>query len=135
VTVTFADPEPSGLSTMLGQLIAQNLSRDPSRRRLLRPAVVTIRSTDADVTVSLSFSGDGVAVSNGDAPGANVRVRAESVALLRLAASPLMLGLPSPFDSRGRSVLFDIGRRRIRVRGLVRNLPTVRRLTMLLSAT
>jgi hypothetical protein len=43
--------------------------------------------------------------------------------------------LPSPFDARGRALLLDIATRRVRVRGLARHLPAVRRLTMLLSVT
>jgi hypothetical protein len=135
VTVTYADAEPSGLATMLGQLIEQNLARDPSRRRLLRPAIATIQSTDAGVTVSLRVSGDGVVLSDGGAERPDVVVRADSSALLDLAASPLLFGLPSPFAARGRGLLLDIARRRVRVGGLARHLPAVRRLTMLLSAS
>jgi hypothetical protein len=119
---------------MLGQLIEQNLARDPSRRRLLRPAVATIESTDAEVTVTLRFVDGGVEVADAAAERADVLVRADSAALLDLAASRLLLGLPSPFDARARGLLLDIARRRVRVRGLGRHLPVVRRLTMLLSA-
>jgi hypothetical protein len=135
VIVTYADLEPSGLASMLGQLIEQNLARDPSRRRLLRPTVATIHSTDAEVTVLLRFTGEGVELANGGSGRAHVQVRADSAALLDLAASPLLFGLPSPLDARGRSLLLGIASRRVRVRGLVRHLPAVRRLTMLLSVT
>jgi hypothetical protein len=135
VSVTYGDPEPSGLASMLGRLIEQNLERDPSRRRLLRPAVATVESVDADVTVTLRFTGDRVVLTDGVAADAHVHVRADSAALLALAASPLLWGLPTPLDGRGRVLLLDIGRRRIAIRGLLRHLPTVRRLTMLLSAT
>jgi hypothetical protein len=54
--------------------------------------------------------------------------------LLVLAGVPLRFGLPDVLTSDGRRVVTRILRRRIRVRGLVRHLPTVRRLTMLLSA-
>jgi hypothetical protein len=135
VSVSYGDAEPSGLASMLGRLIEQNLERDPSRRRLLRPAVTTIESVDAAVTVTLRFAGDRVVLTDGGAPDAQVRVRAKSAALLELAASPLLWGLPSPLSGRGRALLADIGRRRIGIRGLLRHLPAVRRLTMLLSAT
>jgi hypothetical protein len=135
VSVSYGDPEPSGLASMLGRLIEQNLERDPSRRRLLRAAVATVESVDADLIVTLRFTGDGVVLTDGTVADADVRVRAPSAALLELARSPLLWGLPSPLDSRGRALLLDVGRRRIEIRGLLRHLPAVRRLTMLLSAT
>lgn len=133
--VTYADPEPNGLASMIGQLIEQNLARDPSRRRLLRPGAASIHATDAEVTVLLRFTGDGVELANGVSGHGSVQVRADSAALLDLAASPLLFGVPSPLDARGRDLLLAIATNRVRVRGLVRHLPAVRRLTMLLSAT
>ncbi len=135
MSVTYRDPEPSGLATMLGQLIEQNLVRDPARSRLLRPSVAVIESTDADVVVTLRFGRDGIVLSGGSDGRAHVHLRTDSAALLDLAASPLRLGFPDPLDARGRRLLKDIARGRIRLRGLVRHLPTARRLTMLLSAT
>jgi len=53
--------------------------------------------------------------------------------LLELAAAPLRFGLPDAFTRDGRALIRDLFTRRIRVRGLIRYLGTVRRLTTLLS--
>ena len=74
-----------------------------------------------------------VLVVDGADPDAEIVVRAESMALLELAAVPLRFGLPDVLTSGGRHMLAAIVRRRIRIRGLLRHLGTVRRLSVLLS--
>jgi hypothetical protein len=134
VSVSYADGEPNGLASLLGELIQQNLQRDPSRHRLLRPGVVAIESTDALVAASLRFGEGSVEVANGMDPAAGVRVRAPGGALLGLAGAPLRFGLPDVASKEGRAVVADIARGRIRVQGLITRAAAVRRLTMLLSA-
>ncbi|TMK35507.1 MAG: hypothetical protein E6G58_09020 [Actinobacteria bacterium] len=125
--------EPSGITALIDGLVRQNLRRDPTRR-LLRADVVTIEAVDADVSVSILPSDGGIAVVDGRDPGARVVVSASSTKLLELAGAPLRFGLPDVFSRAGRAVIGDLLARRIRVRGLVRHLGTVRRLTVLLSA-
>ncbi len=134
MSVTFADDEPNGLSSLLGDLIGQNLQRDPARRRLLQPGVIAIESTDAEVAATLRFSRGSVEVANGADPRAPVRVRASGAALLELAGAPLRFGFPDAASKRGRAVVTDILRGEIRVHGLITRAVAVRRLTMLLSA-
>jgi hypothetical protein len=135
VSVTYADDEPNGLAELLGELIAQNLARDPGRRRYLRPGVVVVESTDHEVAATLRFADGAVEIANGAGEGAHVHIRAKGSALLGLAGAPLRLGLPDALAAEGRAVLGDIVRGHVEVRGLVSRLPAVRRLTMLLSAT
>jgi hypothetical protein len=75
-----------------------------------------------------------VLIHEGEDPWAEIVVRAPSIALLELAATPLRFGLPDVLTADGREVVRQLVTREIRVRGLVRHLGTVRRLTMLLSA-
>lgn len=134
MSVTYADAEPNGLASLLGELIHQNLQRDPSRHRLLQPGTVAIESTDAEVSATLRFSEGSVVVANGAESGADVHVRGAGAALLGLAGAPLRFGFPDAVSTQGRAVVADILRGEIRVRGLVTRAAAVRRLTMLLSA-
>ena len=135
------EPEHGGFRDLVAGLLDANLARDPDRRLLVtRREAVALLATDAGVAVTIQLlpgaaGGPGtVLVHDGEDPWAEVAVHGLSVALLELAATPLRFGLPDALDPDGRRVLRDIARRRIRVRGLVRRLPTVRRITRLLSA-
>jgi len=123
-----------GLVELLASLLRQNLERDPARRRLLRPAVVAIRATDAGSEVTLAL-GEGTAEVRAGAPARpHLRVAGDSVELLELLGAPLRLGLPDPLDARGRAAVRSILARRIRVRGLLRHPVLLTRVTRLLSA-
>ena len=133
-SVTYPDGEPNGLASMLGTLIEQNLARDPGRRRLLRPAVVALTATDADVGVTLRIGGDRVEVANGADPHPHLAVRTDAHRLLDLAGVPLRLGLPDPLTAPGREVTRALLTGRLRVRGLLRHPMRLMRLNRLLSA-
>ena len=125
--------EPSGITELIDGLVRQNLRRDPTRR-LLPGDVVTIEAVDAHVAVSIRPSAGGIVVVDGRDPLARVVVSAASTTLLELAGAPLRFGLPDALTRDGRALIADLLTKRIRVRGLIRHLGTVRRLTMLLSA-
>lgn len=125
--------ESAGITELIDGLVHQNLGRDPSRR-LRRRDVVAIEAVDAGVAVSLRSSDGTILVTDGRDPDARVVVSASSTKLLELAGAPLRFGLPDAFSRDGRTVIRDLLTRRIRVRGLIRHLGTVRRLTTLLSA-
>jgi hypothetical protein len=133
VTVTVVSPEPSGLASMVADLIEQNLARDPGRRALLVPTVAVLDAPDADVTVFLRIRRDDVRVGDGDVPDAHVRIRSDSGRLLDLTTAPLRFGLPDALSPEGRAIVRDVLQRRIRIRGLLRHPLRLARLTKLLS--
>jgi hypothetical protein len=133
VTVTVVGAAPSGLASMLADLLDQNLRRDPARARLLRPSVAVLEAPDADVVVFLRVGADGVRVGDGDVPDAHVRIRADAERLLSLTTVPLRGGLPDGLRPEGRTVLRDLLARRLVVRGLFRHPVRLARLTSLLS--
>jgi hypothetical protein len=133
VNVTVVSPEPSGLASMVADLIEQNLARDPARRALLLPTVAVLDAPDADVTVFLRIRRDGVRVGDGDVPDAHVRIRLDSGRLLDLTTAPLRFGLPDALSPEGRAIVRDLLLRRIRIRGLLRHPLRLARLTKLLS--
>lgn len=125
--------EPSGLASMVADLIEQNLARDPTRTALLRRSVAVLDAPDADVTVFLRIERDGVRVGDGDVPDAHLRIRSDSGRLLDLTTAPLRAGLPDPLRPEGRAIVGDLLRGRIRIRGLLRHPLRLARLTKLLS--
>ena len=133
-TVTFADGEPNGLADLVGRLIASNLERDPERRRLLRPAVVELSASDAEMHATIHVAPGAVTVANGHTTSRpHLWVRADAYDLIELAAAPLRLGLPDVLDARGRAVLRQIARRHVRVSGLLRHPVRLTRFTRLLN--
>ena len=132
-TVTFADADPNGLADLVGRLIASNLEGDPARRRLLRPAVVELSASDANISATIRLSHAGVSISNGSATTPHLRVLADAYDLIELAAAPLRLGLPDVFDARGRAVLRRIATRHVRVSGMLAHPIRLTRFTRLLN--
>ena len=133
MTVTYGDDEPSGLATMVGGLIEQNIERDPSRRRLLRPAVTSITVPDVGVAITVRTGAGSVEVRDGADESAQIAITADSADLLALTSAPLRFGLPDLFDPRGRAVLRNVLSRRVRIRGLLRHPRRLARLSALLS--
>ena len=131
--VTVVGSEPSGLASMVAELIEQNLARDPERRRLLRPSVAVLDAPDAEVNVFLRIDPTGIRVGDGDVPDAHVRIRSDSGRLLDLTTAPLRFGLPDALTPEGRAIVRDLLARRLRIRGLLRHPLRLARLTELLS--
>ena len=133
MTVTVVGPEPSGLASMVGELIEQNLARDPARRALLRPSVAVLDASDAEVTVFLRIERDGVRIGDGDVPDAHLRIRSDTGRLLDLTTAPLRSGLPDPLRPEGRAIVRDLLRGRLHIRGMFVHPLRLVRLTRLLS--
>ena len=133
MTVVYRGEEPSGLASMVGGLIDQNLERDPSRLRLLRPSSATITVPDAGVAITVRTRPGEVEIRDGVDPGAQLAITADSERLLSLTSAPLRFGLPDVFDARGRAVLRDVLSGRVRIRGLLTHPRRLARLSSLLS--
>jgi hypothetical protein len=124
----------AGLAGIVEELVRQNLERDPSRRRLLRPTIVVLEASDAGVVATVRVTKAGVTARDGDDPRAAVRVRADAARLLDLAIVPLVLGLPDPRSPEGRAVVADLLAGRYRIDGLARHPLQALRFLRLLSA-
>jgi hypothetical protein len=143
----------SGLTTMLADLLHQNLLRDPSRSRLLRDATATLEATDAGVATTLRLDRGRLVVADGAAARAHLRVRGPAERLLALAAAPLgggrgpgprpppppppplRIGFPDPFRAGGRAVVRDVVRGAVRIEGLFAHPFRAARVMRLLSAS
>ena len=132
-TVEYRDPEPNGLAAMIGGLIQANLEQHPDRERLLRPAVVGIEATDAEVGLTLRLAPGRVQVAGGIVGRPNVVVRTDSDTLTELTSVPLRFGFPDAMTPEGRAITAKLLRRQLRVKGLVLFPGVVSRLNRLLS--
>jgi hypothetical protein len=133
-SVTYLDPEPAGLASMLGGIIEGNLREHPERERLLSPtAVYAFDVPDVGVQVSLRLSDGRVQVKEGIVGRPHVLIRTESDILLGLSTVPLRFGLPDVATSEGRAVMGHLLRRRLRISGLLRHPLRLARLNKLLS--
>lgn len=133
--------EHAGLRELVEGLVEANLARAPDRAHRIRhreAAALVATDVDAAVTVQMLpgalHAPGSVLVHEGEDPWAEVVVRADSLGLLELAAAPLRFGLPDVLTADGREIVRQVVTREIRIRGLLRHLGTVRRLSMLLSA-
>jgi hypothetical protein len=93
-------------------LIDANLAREPARAlRVCHREAASLVATDADVAVTIQMlpgarrSAGTVLVHDGRDPWAEVVVRAEGIALLELAATPLRFDLPDVMTAAGRDVV------------------------------
>ena len=135
MSVVYLDDPPSGLATMVGDLIGQNLERDPARRRLLRPGVATITVPDAGVAITIRLAPEGIEIRDGTDATAQLSIVADSDRLMELTSAPLRFGLPDALDRRGRAVLLDVATRRVRIGGMFLHPRRLARLSSLLSVT
>jgi len=134
VRVEYLDPEPTGLTAMVGGIIEGNLRDHPDRARLLvTNTVVGIRVPDVGAEVSLRLQPDRVQVRSGLTGRPEVLVQADSDTLLGLSSVPLRFGLPDVGTKEGRAVLGKFLRRDLRIRGVLRHPRKLARLNKLLS--
>jgi hypothetical protein len=134
VRIHYLDPEPAGLTAMLGGILEGNLKDHPERARLLSPPMVaSIRVPDAGTEVSLRFTANRVQVRTGPVSHPDVLVQADSEMLMSLSTVPLRFGLPDLGTSDGRHVVGQLLRRKLRIKGAVRHPGKLARLNKLLS--
>lgn len=123
-TVVLEGDDPNGLAQMVAGLVESNITSDPDKARLVESTrgAAQIDVPDASVTIGLKFVPGTLTVTSAAVPGADVRIAADADTLLELSAVPLRFGLPDVATEKGRSVVGDLLRGRLRVRGLPRGL-------------
>lgn len=129
--------DASGLASMMGTLLAQNVERVPRRyedfRRVDSDVLIDVK--DLGEAITLSFSGDRCTIHNGRTGSPRVSITTDSETLMRLSMLHIgPLGLPNYFDEPGRSVLTAMRTGKLRIRGM-HHVPTLNRITRLFSVT
>ena len=125
----------SGLASMLGNLLAQNVEQHPEKLEDFRAMAgdVVFEISDLKEAVTLRFSGERCTVYNGPVGNPRLRLRTDSDMLLGLGLVRIgPLGLPNYVDPNGRTVLRAMFTGRLRITGL-RHVRSLNRLTRLFS--
>jgi hypothetical protein len=127
--------EDAGLASMLAELLRQNLQQHPGKRRdfeRLR-TTIAIEARDAGVTITLEFL-RGALVVHAGVPGApKVSISADSATVLELTTLRIAGGLPMLFDAGGRRLIGKLMAGELAIKGLLPHLPSLLRLTRLMS--
>ena len=117
--VTYADPDPNGLASMLGGVLEANLKAHPDRASLLRKrATYTITAPDAGVTVTIALAPGAVTLRNGLSGRPDIRIETNSDNLIGLSSVPLRFGLPDAMTKDGREVNRKLFKGELKVKGL-----------------
>jgi hypothetical protein len=119
------DPPPVQLGAHIDGGLAPAILAIVDRGARLRPhmaaelrATVELSSDGQYPPVRVLFNGaDGVIVEDGAAPAADLRVSGPLPDIVALLVTPLIGGVPSPIDARGRAALGRLVGRRVRVEG------------------
>lgn len=130
-----AGERASGLASMVGTLLAQNLSHHPERLKDFRrlDCSVAIEVGDLAEAVTLEFDDDRCTVHEGVVGRPRIRLRTDADTLLALGQVRIgPLGLPVFADRPGRVVVWALASGRLRIEGL-RHLLTLVRVTRLFS--
>jgi hypothetical protein len=125
----------SGLASMMGTLLAQNVERLPARlqdfRRVQSDVLIDVR--DLGESITLSFNGDRCTIFNGRTGRPRVSIATDADTLMGLSMLHIgALGLPNYFDEPGRNVLRAMRTGKLRIRGM-RHIQTLNRITRLFS--
>jgi len=128
------DDQLDGLGTLVADLLTDNLESG-QRRRLLsgRRWAATVNVVDAQSLFVVEL-GEGQArvLSQVDTP-VSLRIQIDGDTLVGLPEVPLVLGLPDPRTAQGRTIIWKLLNRELRIGGLFRHLGRLRRLLTLLN--
>jgi hypothetical protein len=127
----------SGLASMMGTLLAQNVERAPGKfadfKRLNADVLIDVK--DLGEAITLSFGGERCTIHNGRTGRPQVSITTDSETLMRLSMLHIgALGLPNYFDEPGRGVLRAMRTGKLRIGGM-HHLGTLNRVTRLFSVT
>lgn len=121
--VRLGELQQGGLAPAVMAIVDRGIRRRPDLARALR-AEVELSFDDGHPPVRIAFADDVVVVEDGPAQDPDVRIDGRLGDHIALMVAPVVGGLPSLFDARGRAALGMVVSRRVRIHG---NLGLLRR--------
>jgi hypothetical protein len=105
-----------GLAPAIMAIVERGVNRRPDRARALG-IEVELRMEESYPPVRIVFDDDRVLVEDGPAHAPALRISGALSDLVSLLVAPLLGGVPSPVDARGRAALGMFASRRVRIEG------------------
>jgi len=105
-----------GLAPAIMAIVERGVTRRPERARALG-IEVELRMEESYPPVRIAFGADHVLVEDGAAREPALRISGALSDLVALLVAPLLGGVPSPIDARGRAALGMFASRRVRIEG------------------
>jgi hypothetical protein len=128
--------EQVGLAVMLKDLIAQNLEQHPGKLADFKKLNLRIglAVSDADIDLTMDFkAGDPMTIHAGIIGRPGLRIDAVSEVIMALSNQRIKWGLPYYFDETGREIIAAIKSGRLKIKGMIRHLPSLIRLSRVMS--
>jgi hypothetical protein len=107
---------PGGLAPAIMAIVERGVNRRPDQARALG-IEVELRMEEGYPPVRIVFDEDEVLVEDGPAHAPALRITGALSDLVALLVAPLLGGVPSPIDARGRAALGMFASRRVRIKG------------------
>lgn len=125
----------SGLAAMLSDLLQQNLDQNSKRIKIFDAlkARVVIEALDIQTVVGLEFQQGELTISGNPLSQPNLHIIADSATVLDLCPLKIKFGLPYFFDANGFKVLKKLTTRQLIIKGMLRHLSTLVKLTKIFS--
>lgn len=105
-----------GLAPAIMAIVERGVMRRPEKARALA-IEVELRMEECYPPVRIAFGEDVVLVEDGPARAPTLRITGALPDLVALLVAPLLGGVPSPMDARGRAALGMFASRRVRIEG------------------
>jgi hypothetical protein len=129
------EAEEMGLPSMLKDLLTQNLEQNPHKipdfNKLNIEIGLTV--TDADVDILMEFQGGLLTIHPGIKGKPDLMIEADSETVMALSNVKIKWGLPYYFDKAGMEVIKAQKDGRLKMRGMIAHLPSLIRLSRLMS--
>jgi hypothetical protein len=108
--------QEGGLAPAVMAIVDRGIRRRPDLARSLR-AEVELSFQEGHPPVRIAFEADFVVVEDGPARDPDVRIEGRLGDHIALMVAPVVGGVPSLFDARGRAALGMVASRRVRIHG------------------
>jgi hypothetical protein len=105
-----------GLAPAIMAIVERGVTRRPAQARALA-IEVEIRMEEAYPPVRIVFGADAVLVEDGPGEAPALRISGALSELVALLVAPVLGGVPSPMNARGRAALGLFASRRVRIQG------------------